>query len=357
MPEPRVLILFNQPVLPPDHPDRGSEDDVLYSVKVVGDSLKAGGFPADSFGVTDDLAAVVARLTVRDFDVVFNLYEGTADRSVTEVYLTGLLEWMNVSYTGCPSFTLSVARNKPVAKRLFQAAGVRTAEFAEVSTPDVPGWEAFPAIVKPAAEDASVGIDQGAVVSNAAELHARVKYVIDHYGPPVLVERYVAGREIQVSLIDLNGDGRPAVLPFSEIAFKPAAGGLWPIYTYTAKWHEESEEYKQAPVLVGVTLADDVTAALTDVAARTFHLLGARDYARVDTRVSPAGEVFVLEMNPNPAVTSVMIDEGLPAVGSTYDKFIAALVRNAWGRAVEVRGSRRVRAGSGEPGPQGPRVE
>jgi D-alanine-D-alanine ligase len=344
MSDPRVLILFNEPVLPLDHPDRGSEDDVLYSVKVVGESLKAVGIPSAAFGVTDDLAALVARLKVPDFDVVFNLYEGTADRSVTEVYLTGLLEWLGLSYTGCPSFTLSVARNKPMAKRLFQAAGIRTAEFAEVTTPEVHGWQAFPAIVKPAAEDASVGIDQGAVVSTPAELLARVKYVIDQYGGSVLVERYVAGREIQVSLIDLNGDDRPLVLPFAEIAFKPTKGDtLWPIYTYTAKWHEESEEYKQAPVVVGVTLPDAVTAALKEVALRVYRLLGARDYARIDTRVTPDGEVFVLEMNPNPAVTSVMIDEGLPAVGSTYDKFIAALVRNAAARRAVATGTRRVR--------------
>lgn len=344
MPDPRVLLLYNEPVLPLDHPDRGSEDDVLYSVKIVAESLKGAGFPVDKYGVTDDLAAVVARLTAGDFDVVFNLYEGNADRSVTEVYLTGLLEWMNLSYTGCPSFTLSVARNKPVAKRLFHAAGVRTAEFAELTSPQVPAGMPFPAIVKPAAEDASVGIDQSAVVSTPQELLARVRYVLEAYGPPVLVERYVPGREIQVSLIDLHGTGDPVVLPFSEIAFKPPKdGSLWPIYTYTAKWDEGSEEYKHAPVVVGVTLPAGVAATLTETAVRTYHLLGARDYARVDTRVTSAGEVFVLEMNPNPAVTSVMIDEGLPAVGSTYDKFIAALVRNAAARKSAATGTRRVR--------------
>lgn len=348
MSEPRVLILFNQPVLPADHPDRGAEDDVLYSVKVVGDSLKAVGIPFQSFGLTDDLSSLIARLNRRDFDVVFNLYEGTADRSVTEVYLTGLLEWLGISYTGCPSFTLAVARNKPVAKRLFQAAGISTAEFAEVSAPELPDWTAFPAIVKPASEDASIGIDQEAVVSTPDELTARVKYVLDHYGPPVLVERYIPGREIQVSLIDLNGDGRPAVLPFAEIAFKPANGStLWPIYTYTAKWHEESEEYKQAPVLVGVSVPAKVSNALKDVAVRVYHLLGARDYARIDTRVTLSGEVYVLEMNPNPAISSLMIDEGLPAVGSTYDKFIAALVHNATARKSAATGSRRVRATGG----------
>ena len=344
MSEPRVLILFNQPVLPADHPDRGAEDDVLYSVKVVGDSLKAVGIPFLTFGLTDDVGALVARLRERDFDVVFNLYEGTADRSVTEVYLTGLLEWLGISYTGCPSFTLAVARNKPVAKRLFQAAGIPTAEFVEVDTADLPDWKAFPAIVKPAAEDASIGIDQGAVVSTPDELLARVKYVLDHYGPPVLVERYIPGREIQVSLIDLTGDHRPAVLPFAEIAFKPANGStLWPIYTYTAKWLEESEEYKQAPVVVGVSMPAEVNAALQDITVRVYHLLGARDYARVDTRVTPSGEVYVLEMNPNPAISSVMIDEGLPAVGSFYDKFIAAMVRNAATRRSSAVGSLRLR--------------
>lgn len=344
MSQPRVLILFNEPVLPPDHPDRGSEEDVLYSVKIVAECVAAGGFPVDQFGVTDDLPALVNRLTARDFDVVFNLYEGTADRSVTEVYLTGLLEWLDLSYTGCPSFTLSVARNKPVAKRLLQAAGIRTAEFAELSVPEVPSGVGFPAIVKPAAEDASVGIDQGAVVTTPDELLARVRYVIDNYGPPVLVERYIAGREVQVSLIDLHGTGRPEVLPFAEIAFTPPeTGSLWPVYTYTAKWHEESEEYKHAPVVVGVKLPSAVARELTDVALRTYHLLGARDYARVDTRVTPAGEVYVLELNPNPAVTSLMIDEGLPALGSTYDKFIAALVRNAAARRGGRAGTRRVR--------------
>jgi D-alanine-D-alanine ligase len=241
-----------------------------------------------------------------------------------------------------------VARNKPVAKRLFQASGIRTAEFAELTTPEVPAGVPFPAVVKPAAEDASIGIDQGSVVTTADELLARVRYVLDHYGPPVLVERYIAGREIQVSVADLAGDDRPVVLAFAEIAFQPpAAGSLWPIYTYTAKWHEESDEYKHAPVVVGATLPPAAAAEVTAVALRTYRLLGARDYARVDMRVTPAGEVYVLELNPNPAITSVMIDEGLPA-GVSYDQFIATVVRNAAKRGAAVVGSRRVRANGGQ---------
>jgi D-alanine-D-alanine ligase len=311
MTDPRVLIVYNEPVLPPDHPDYGSESDVLYSAKIVRESLTALGIPNASFGVTDDLPALLARLLLRDFDVVFNLYEGTADFSITEVYFTGLLEWLRMPYTGCPSTTLGIARNKALAKQLFKAAGIRTPDFVLLHDDTVPpldlGW---PLIVKPVAEDASVGIDQGSVVSNEEELLARVKYVRETYGGSVLVEEYIAGREIQVSLADLGGDDSPTVLSFSEIAFKAAAA---------------------------------VRDRLNDTAKRAFRLLDCRDYARVDTRVTADGEVYVLELNPNPSITSVMIDEGLPSVGYTYDQFIGVVVRNAAARIPGPSGERRKR--------------
>ena len=92
-----------------------------------------------------------------------------------------------------------------------------------------------------------------------------------------------------------------------------------------------------------------VQAALADVTKRVYRLLGGRDYVRVDTRVTADGRVYVLEMNPNPAITSVMIDEGLPAVGGTYDKFIAALVTNAAARRSAPVGRRRVRTPNPNP--------
>ncbi len=347
MTDPRVLIVYNEPVLPPDHPDYGSESDVLYSAKIVRESLTTLGIPNASFGVTDDLPALLARLLTRDFDVVFNLYEGNADFSITEVYFTGLLEWLRLPYTGCPSTTLGIARNKVLAKQLFKAAGIRTPDFAVwddgAKAPLHLGW---PLIVKPAAEDASVGIDQGSVVSDEAELRARVKYVQETYGGVILVEQYIAGREIQVSLADLDAATGPTVLSFSEIAFAETAGkSLWPVYTYTAKWDETSDEYKGAPVVVGAKVPGAVRNRLNETSQKVFRLLECRDYARVDTRITEAGDVYVLELNPNPSITSVMIDEGLPSVGWTYDQFIGVVVRNAAARIPGPTGQRRVRAG------------
>ena len=344
MTDPRVLIVYNEPVLAPEHPDYGSESDVLYSEKIVRESLTTLGIPNASFGVTDDLPALIARLMRRDFDVVFNLYEGTADFSITEVYFTGLLEWLRLPYTGCPSTTLGFARNKVLAKQLFTAADIRTPKFAvwnERAPPLHLGW---PLIVKPAAEDASVGIDQGSVVSDEAELRARVDYVQRTYGGAILVEQYIAGREIQVSLADLDGTNQPTVLSFSEIAFKSAAAKtFWPVYTYTAKWDETSDEYKSAPVVVGAKVSVAVRNSLNEMAKNVFRLLDCRDYARVDTRITARGQVYILELNPNPSITSVMIDEGLTSVGWTYDQFIGAVVRNAAARSTAPVGQRRIR--------------
>jgi D-alanine-D-alanine ligase len=330
---PRVLVLFNEPVLPADHPDSGAETDVLYSVKIVRESLTAEGIPNDEFGIASDVAKLVARLERRDFDVVFNLYEGTADRSITEVYCTGLLEWLRIPYTGCPSGTLALARNKVMAKRLFRGSGIPTPEFAVVreEPPEANPLGAWPIIVKPASEDASIGIDQGSVVENDADLKARAKYVIEKYGGAALVERFIPGREIQVSLVDVEGNGDLQILPFAEIAFKPPAGGksFWPVYTYTAKWDEKSDEYEAAPVVVGVELAPEVTAAIHEVCLAAFRALEARDFARVDLRVTAEGNVYVLELNPNPSITSMMLDSGLPAIGVSYNRFIAALAENA----------------------------
>ncbi len=332
MPEPRTLILYNEPVLPPDHPDYESEKEVLYSVGEVADSLEREGVPVARLGVAADPEALFAGLRATPHDVVFNLYEGTADQGGAEASVAGLLEWLRVPFTGSPAQAMLLARNKPVAKLVLAGAGVATPPYFVVDAgrcpPNKLGW---PVIVKPGREDASVGIDQGAVVTNTRKLRDRVDYVRTHYGSPVLVEKFIPGREIHVTLVELEPDGGPTVLPFAEIRFEPDAK-LWPIYSYDAKWKEDSREYELRPVDVPVTLPPDVTDRLSRACETAYRALGCRDYARVDARVTPDGEVYVLEANPNPSITSIMLTTGLEEIGWTDDRFLARMVRNAAAR-------------------------
>src|SRR5947209_1794794 len=234
MPPPRVLVLHNEPTLPPGHPDAESETDILDTADVVCRILRQAGLNPTRLGVTDELDPLLAGIRAAAPDVVFNLYEGTAKWGNTEAYVSGVLELLRLPYTGSPTQPLLLCRSKPLTKRLLAGSGLPTAPYFLIEDGAVPACPLpWPVIVKPAAEDGSVGIDQNSVVTNQRQLEDRVAYLRERYGPAVLVERFVRGREFQVAVIDRGG---PAVLPFTEILFVPPADApdLWPIVSFDA---------------------------------------------------------------------------------------------------------------------------
>jgi D-alanine-D-alanine ligase len=267
---------------------------------------------------------------------VFNLFEGIATQTGTEVSAAALLEWLNVPFTGCPSAALALGRDKVRAKYILSAAGIPTPEFVVVNAPPVPRWRrAWPAIVKPAYQDASVGIDQNSVVTSQKQLDERVKFVLATYGAPVLVERFVSGREFHVNMIEERAaqpTAPPRVLPLCEIAFTNTKPGRWPVYTFTAKWNEQSEEYRTAPVRAPVEIPPDDFARLARIAQRAYRTLQCRDYARIDVRMDEAGQFHVLEMNPNPYLNSLALVNGLVAVGRSHEWLLVEMALSAMAR-------------------------
>jgi D-alanine-D-alanine ligase len=335
MPAPRVLVLYNEPTLPADHPDADSEHDILFTADTVAGILQRAGVQVSRLGATDDPAALLAGLKAAAPDAVFNLYEGTAKWGPAEGYVAGLLELLRVPFTGSPTLPLTLCRSKPLTKQLLAGAGLPTAPFLVVEDGPVPanplGW---PVIVKPGAEDASVGIDQNSVVTTQEQLDARVAYLRREYGPSVLVERFVVGREFNVAVVER--DGVPATLPFSEILFHPPADhpDLWPIVSFDAKWRPGTVDFAATPAKNPPDhLAPELHDAVAALARRAFALVGCRDYARVDFRVDESGQPFVLEVNPNPCISPLA---GLAAALETakvpYEEFVLGLVRAALGR-------------------------
>jgi D-alanine-D-alanine ligase len=328
---PRVLIVYNEPVLPPDHPDYASENDIHETVAEVAKVLPPDGFEVERLGYARDARLLLDKLRAWGPEVVFNLFEGEADRTETEVYHAAVLEWAGVPFTGSPAFALALGRDKVRAKHLFRGAGLATAAFQMVESPNPPPWpHGWPAIVKPACQDASVGIDQGSVVQSQAQLDARVAAVLERYGGPALVEEYIPGRELHVHVID-GPDGRPVVLP-TEIRFE-AGTGYWPIYTYEGKWNEQSVEFKKTPYDTAVELPAPLWEQVAETCTAAYRLVGMRDYGRVDLRVTPEGRAYVLEVNPNPYLNSKALVDGLQRVGRSFPEFVQTLVRNTLGRS------------------------
>ncbi len=262
--------------------------------------------------------------------MVFNLFEGLADRNETEAFAAGILEWLDVPFTGCPYQTLCLARSKHLTKHLLQGAGLPTPAFfvvAEAPAPPCPlEW---PVIVKPALQDASVGLDQGSVVTTQHGLSERVAALLDAYGPPVLVEEFIRGRELNVAMIEAP-DLR--VLPPSEILFTADDPAYWPIVTYDAKWKPGSRDYEATPPRYPAEVTPRLREKLETLSRKAFRLLGCRDYARVDFRVR-AGKPYILEVNPNPDFSPTAgLAGGLTSAGLTHEAFTLGLVEAALGR-------------------------
>jgi D-alanine-D-alanine ligase len=330
----RLMLLHNEPVLPPGHPDAASESEILQTVEIISGTLEKAGFEVVRLGLGNDLQRLIDGLAEEQPDAVFNLFEGLADRPFTETVVAGVLEWFDVPFTGSPAETLALARDKQRTKLLLRGADLPTAPFFTVEHLPVPEWKLqWPVIVKPALQDASIGIEQASVVTSQEQLEKRVALMLERYGP-VLVEQFVTGREFLVSLVEGAPDGQgrctPLALPLAEIAFKDHS--LWPIYSYDAKWATASNEYQATPLLVPVIIPHEWLDRIVDVARRAYRLLGCRDYARVDLRVTADGRPYILEVNPNPFINSIALTDGLQVIGRSHAAFVADLAAAALSR-------------------------
>jgi D-alanine-D-alanine ligase len=326
----RVLVLYNEPVLPEGHPDYVSEIEVLDNVEAVQAALLAAGFDVSTFGATSEPQHLLDGLALVRPDAVVNLFEGAADNNASELYAAGVLEWLGIPYTGCPFQTLVLARSKHLAKRLFVAEGLPTAPFFVVEAGLVTECPlTFPVIVKPAQQDASVGVDQNSVATDLAGLNARVQFLLEQFGQPVIVEEFIFGRELTVALVEMP-DLR--LLPGTEVVFPEAGPGYWPILSYDAKWAKESVEYNATDYHFKAQLSGELAAKIDACARKAFRILGCRDYARVDFRIR-GEQPYVLELNPNPDFApDRALANNLWAAGIEHAEFAVQLVRNALAR-------------------------
>jgi D-alanine-D-alanine ligase len=325
---PHVAVLYNAPMLPPEHPDAVSEADVVAVAHAVAAALNASGFDARLTPAAPPITHLVQALANERPDLVFNLIEGFGGRSGGEGHVTALIELLDVPYTGCPPEAQVLCHCKASTKALLLGYGLPTAPFLVLEPRDPiapPPWTG-PSIVKPEAEDASLGIDQGSVVSTLEALEARVAKVRQAYGPRVLVEAYLPGAELNGGLL---ASPEPQALPVAEIAFEMPAGA-WPIVTYNSKWHAGSAEDLAAPARcpaqIDVALAEHVSR----LAVSAFRATGCRDAARVDFRLDALGAPMILEVNPNPDLgPSAGWARALRASGGDYEATLVALARQA----------------------------
>ncbi|MFA5832007.1 MAG: ATP-grasp domain-containing protein [Bacteroidota bacterium] len=310
-----------------------SEVGVIEEKEDIQTALRAIGYETSIFNMSDDLDRFLAYIKAMQPEVIFNMVESLGDNAIHEMHVAGIYELLGISYTGSGPWTLGTCLNKARTKEYLLHNGIPTAKFklvADVNQLTAQNFQlSFPIIVKPSAEDASVGIDNNSIVNTFDELKERIDFIVKKFEEPALIEEYIEGRELNVAII---GNDPPLVLPISEIDFSGLPAHYPKIVTYDAKWMDGTKEFEGTKGICPAPLPDNVALEVKDVALRAYKLMGCRDYARVDIRLSKSMQPFVLEVNPNPDLSD---DAGYFRSAKTYGLSYADAIGKIVGFAVE----------------------
>jgi D-alanine-D-alanine ligase len=309
----RVLVLHSD--VAPEAP--ADEQDTLIAAEAVATALQEHGHQTRCAAFIPEPAALHALLRDTRCDCVFNLVESVFGQGELAALAPAMLAKEGVPYTGCSAASIALTCDKPRTKRLFRAAGLPTPDWAEP-----PHWsgliEGRRYIVKSAVEDASLGLDDAAVVSGCDAVRERAAFCASRHGGSWFAEAYLEGREFNLAL--LEEQGAPRVLPMPEMRFEGWAADRPRLVSYAAKWNEASEDSAKTVRAFGIETEEPALAqALAALATRTWDLLGLRGFARVDFRLDQDGAPMILEINPNPGIAP---DAGFAAAaaaaGLTY---------------------------------------
>lgn len=302
-------------------------DEVAAAIGGIGARVERVPLPPDP----DELFRRMRALS--SVDVVVNLAESWAGRAQNEPAIASMLDLLRVPYTGAAPRALALCLEKPLTRAVLASNGVPVPVGWALTSVDASldpivfstesSW-----IVKPAAQDASHGIDAGSVVSTKHALRARLQYLFERGLGPALIERYIDGREFNVSILERHGS--PCALPLAEIDFTGFPEGIPRILTFSAKWDEASEEYQRSKSTLAHGLEPQLRSEIEAIALAAWHALGLRDYARIDVRLDRDGRPFVIDVNPNPDLSrGAGLSLAAERAGISHEQLIEIIVQSA----------------------------
>lgn len=312
-----------------------TENDVARALKRLGHNVVP-------MSIYDDLVPLLQRLAVENPerpDMVFNLTEAFHLDRRHEPHVVALLDLLRVPYTGADATALAVCKDKAMAKKILSYHKIRTPSF--VVSPRARPLKRlekldFPAFVKPLATEGSEGIANAARVENEIAALERVRFIHESIGSDALVEEFIEGRELYAGVI---GNDRLQSLPLVELLVANAPLDVAPegapkFFTYRAKWDAAYRKKWQIKAGPPKDLPPEVEKRIGEIARRVYHSLGVKGYGRVDLRLTPEGEIYVIEVNPNPGLAQS--DEFAKAAARAdipYDSLIARIVQLGEDRA------------------------
>jgi D-alanine-D-alanine ligase len=314
-----VLLLFNFDLNWTTH----EQDEVFNVTSQLDNAIKALGYETTLLPVTDsDLDLLLTPYEPRDY-IVFNWAESIPGVLHSEHLIAEYLEQKGYTFTGAGSAAIALAQDKIRIKRLLDESGILTPKWQIFNRALSGKWKRFPAIVKASQEHCSEGIDRNSVVMTGAELMDRIGYIREKFRQPALIEDFIDGRELHVSLWE---NGSIDMLPPAEMEFSMFADEHDRICSYEAKFVPDSEQYQKINTLLPAPLTEQELLEVEGICKAAYVAVGCRDYARIDLRMKD-GAFYVIDINPNADIspdTSTVSSAEL--AGYSYGEFGARII-------------------------------
>lgn len=327
----KVGILYNllERLEKGEKKDLLAEQSIIEEIGAIEEGVRAHGYQFFVMAIENEIDPLLHWLKEIQPDVIFNLCESVYGDACNEMNIPALLDLFRIPYTGSPPLTLGLCQDKGKVKDILTSQGILTPRYKIFDREVGPlKGNVFPMIVKPLHEDGSLGISRESVVYDDEALNRQIRYVIEKYKQPALVEEYIDGRELNVGLMEMNG--KVGTLPISEIDYSEFPEGVPRICGYEAKWVEESVEYQKSKPICPAPLEWMLQKRVEHLAIKVFKLFGCRDYARVDMRVGRDGKIYILEVNPNPDISPPSgMARAIRVQGMSYSEFIGRMIERA----------------------------
>jgi D-alanine-D-alanine ligase len=304
----------NAPTWPDMPPDRWDDLDSEETLEAISTALEAGGHRVTFLEGDATLFDTLQKVKP---DICFNICEGHFGDG-REAQVPAILEMMRVPYTGSQVLTLALALDKPMTKRVLTYHDLSTPAFQvfeRLNEPLNPDME-FPLFAKPSREGTGMGVSAESIVHDEGQLRSQLRRIFERYDQPVLVERYIEGREVTVGVI---GNLRSPVawrIPEDEEAPRILRGLHFfpPLEVDMAAYPDEEAGIYTSRIKVEMAhdfhylcpapLRADQIEEVEWLAAATFRVTGCLDVARVDFRLDAhdGDKPYILEVNPLPGL-------------------------------------------------------
>ncbi|MEL7083388.1 MAG: D-alanine--D-alanine ligase [Cyanobacteria bacterium P01_A01_bin.3] len=292
-----------------------SERDVsIVTGKAVQVALTDLGHRVTTIDPGPDLPKQLWEVAQRGCDFVWIALHGEGGEDGT---VQAMLDWLGLPYQGSGYLSSALAMDKWVAKQVFQACQLPTADWMSIhaNSEEMPSWEAVtdrlgrPVVIKPVATGSTVGIS---IARSASEYRTSLELAQQH-GDRLLIEHYIAGKELTVSVI---GD---RVLPPIEIV--PTEGDF---YDYEAKYAPGGSRH-----LIPTTLSEPGEQRVLDLAKHTYDALHCQGLARVDFRVDEHEQAWILEVNTLPGMTPTSLSpDSAAAIGWSFKDLVNCMLED-----------------------------